>query len=431
MRRLLLALLTGIVVVGLAWVLAGISGQVAVSVGSYQIATSVPIAILALIVLVVLLMLVLRLIVGIWLIPGSTRRWRRGQRFRVGQRSLNRVLVALAAGDQSTARKSAHRARRLLGDTPQTLLLVAEAERLGGREDQAEEAFRALTKQKDAQFLGYRGLLRQAIEREDWSAAQAIARQAETAYPNTAWLRRQRADLALRTDNWADALELIGSDPRRAVYNIAAADAEPNPRRALEYARQAWKEDPTFAPATLAYARRLRETGYESRARSTIQEAWGKAPHPDLAAFYLENQTDKVARLQAAKHLVERNPANAESRLLVAQAALDAGLTAEARAQIEAAQAEGVNQRRLCMLVADLEEQEHGDTEAGRQAQRAALRAAATAHPDPHWQCSNCYAEPASWQPKCPVCEHVGTLRWVAAARPRSQVPAVITSPAA
>lgn len=94
--------------------------------------------------------------------------------------------------------------------------------------------------------------------------------------------------------------------------------------------------------------------------------------------------------------------------------------------QIEAARAHGVSQRRLYLLTADLEEQEHGETEAGRQAQRTALRAASAADSDPHWLCSNCSAEPVTWQPKCPVCTHVGTLRWVTASRVASAVPVVI-----
>ena len=125
------------------------------------------------------------------------------------------MLVALAAGEQGAARKEARRARNLLGDSPQTLLLVAEAGRLSGREDEAEEAFRALTKQKDARFLGLRGLLRQAVDRRDWPEALVIAKQAEAAHPGTVWLRQQRAELALQTENWAEALELIGPDPRR------------------------------------------------------------------------------------------------------------------------------------------------------------------------------------------------------------------------
>ena len=90
-------------------------------------------------------------------------------------------------------------------------------------------------------FWVFSGLLRQAVDRRDWPEALVIAKQAEAAHPGTVWLRQQRAELALQTENWAEALELIGPDPRRTTYYVAAADAEPDPKRALSF-RQAGME---------------------------------------------------------------------------------------------------------------------------------------------------------------------------------------------
>jgi len=226
MFKVLLFLLAGFVIVAVAWLLAGVPGHVVASVGTFTIETSAPIAILMLVVAVVVILILLRILSGVLSVPRTGAGWSRRRRVALGERSVTRVLVALAAGEQGTARKESRRARYLLGDSPQTLLLVAEAGRLSGREDEAEEAFRALTKDKDARFLGLRGLLRQAVDRRDWSQALVIAKQAEAAHPGTVWLRQQRAELALQTENWAEALELIGSDPRRATYYVAAANAE-------------------------------------------------------------------------------------------------------------------------------------------------------------------------------------------------------------
>lgn len=87
--------------------------------------------------------------------------------------------------------------------------------------------------------------------------------------------------------------------------------------------------------------------------------------------------------------------------------ALDAGLTGEARRHAEAAHAAGLNQRRLWLLLAEIEE-----AEGSADAQREALRRAATADDDPGWQCGNCQATQAAWQPACPRCFTVGGLRW-------------------
>jgi HemY protein len=341
---------------------------------------------------------------------------------------VTKALVALAAGEKADARREASRARRLLGDTPQTLLLAAEAGRIAGREDEAETAFRALIVQDGAAFLGFRGLLRQAMTREDWTEAAALARRAEAAHPGAAWLRQERAQLAIRAGHWAEALELADPDAPKAALGAAAAEAEADPARALRLARQAWKQDPAFAPAALTYARRLRTDGRESRAQAVLAKTWQLAPHPDLADLALAPVTDPLARTQAAKRLTAHNPEHAESRLLLAHTALAAGLTGEARHQAEAAVASGVNQRRVWLLLAEIEEEERGDTEAGRMAQRDALRRAAGADPDPGWQCRVCHAPAAEWHPACPICASAGSLRWDSQVRTAS-LPAVIGTP--
>jgi HemY protein len=417
MLKVILFLLAGFVIVAIAWLLAGIPGHVVASIGAFTIETSTPVAILLLVALVTVILILLRVLRGILALPRTGAGWRRSHRLALGEKAVTRVLIALAAGEQGAARKEARRARHLVGESPQILLLVAEAGRLSGREDEAEEAFRALTKQNDARFLGLRGLLRQAIDRRDWPEALVIAKQAEAAHPGTIWLRQQRAELALQTENWAEALELIGPDPRRSTYYIAAADAEPDPSRALNFAKQAWTQDPAFPPAVLAYAGRLRATGHERRAQSCVADAWKQAPNPDLATFALALEPNNLARVQAAKRLVSGNPTHPESRVLLAQVALDAGLTGEARHQVEIAENEGMKQRRLCLLLAEIEERERGDTEAGRLAQRDALRRAATAEPDPHWQCTNCHKEHASWRHKCDACGSVGTVQWLSGMR--------------
>ncbi len=407
----------GFVILG-SWLLAGIPGHFSASIGSYSIDTSAPIAIVMSIVLVAAILIVLRVAGSIAAIPRSGAAWRRRSRRAAGETAITRVLVALAAGEQGPAWKEARRARLLLGDSPQTLLLVAEAARLAGREDEAGEAFQVLAKHPGARFLGLRGLLRQAVDRRDWPGALIVAREAEAAHPGTAWLRQQRADLAIQTGNWADAVEFIGPDARRLTYCVAAADAEPDPGRSIGFAKQAWKQDPTFPPAVIAYASRLRARGHERRAQACIAAAWKRAPHPDLAVFALAPQTTPLARHQAGKRLAGINPSHPESRILMARVSLDAGFTGEARHQIEIAEAEGVKQqRRLCLLLAEIEEHDRGDTEAGRIAQRDALRRAASADPDPHWQCTNCRIDHALWLPKCETCGEVGTIQWQTGAR--------------
>jgi HemY protein len=418
MHRILRTLFWGVVVFAFAWFVATLPGRISIDAGPYTVETSNSLAFVMLLLLFLALYIVVRLCMLVVYLPRAGSLWRGGRRRRAGDLAVTRALVALAAGEKADARREANRARALLGDTPQTLLLTAEAGRLAGRDDEAVAAFHALATRKESAFLGLRGLLANAIAQQKWPEAAALARQAEAAHPGAAWLRQERAQLAIRSGDWAEALALAG--PPNAANGVSpvaalatgAALAESNPDRADKLTRQALKADPSFTPAVLARADLLRTRGREKNAQAVLAEGWKRSPHPDIAAMALAPVTDKLARAKAAQQLTAGLPDHPESRLLLARTALDAGVTGEARRHLEAVQNSGLNQRRAWLLQAELEEEERGDTEAGRLAQRDALRKASGAEPDPEWRCSVCHTPQAAWRAACPVCLTPGSLVW-------------------
>jgi HemY protein len=415
MRRVIVTLLCAALIVALALAIGLLHGHLSFQLGSISVETSTPIALVALAVLFVVLYVVVRLLGVLLRLPRDWRAWRQRRHRAQGDEAVTKALVALAAGDGPAARQQAARARRLLGDTAQTLLLTAEAARLAEREPEAEAAFRGLAARRDAAFLGLRGQFRLAMARQDFPAAAKLAAEAEAAHPGGSWLRAERARLAVRTGDWSGALALADSNAPKAALAAAAANASQDPGTALKLALVAWKADPGLAPAALAYATRLRAAGKERQAQAVIRQSWALAPHPDLAAFALAQpgslaqagahaqSGEPLKQYQAAQHLTEGNPDHVESRLLLARAALTAGLTGEARRQAEAARAAGLDQRRLWLLLAEIE----GDGDASRDALQHAL----VAEPDPTWRCTSCHATQATWQPVCPVCGTVGGLR--------------------
>ena len=411
MRRVILWIIVAAIVIAAAWWLAGLPGTVTVGLWGYTITLATSLAVVALALLVIALTLLLQ-VLGWTFGTGRRLRIRRVRRRReAGDRAVTRTLVALAAGEDGQARREAAKARRLLGDTPQTLLLAAEAGRLANRDDEAVAIYKQLAGRNDAALLGLRGLFRQAVTRESWDEAAVIARRAEEVYPGGAWLREERAQLAVRTGNWAQALQLAGPEAPRAAFQTAAAEAAVDPGAGLKQAKRAWQDHPGFTPAALAYARRLRAAGREVKALEVIRQSWRDNPQPDLAAFALEPIADKAARLREAGRIAGTQPNHAESHLLLARAALEAGDLAEARRHLEAVRAAGLNQRRVWLLQADVEEAA-GDSDDARAAQREALRYAAAADPDPAWRCDSCGAEHAHWLPVCPVCHTAGKIRW-------------------
>ena len=164
MLRAIWLLIVLAVGVAFAWYLRTLGGSVEMRVG--DVFVGLPLWVLLLV-----------LVVGFVVLYGLLRGWallrswpqrirdRRAARYRVeGDAAVTRALVALASGASDQARMEIRRARKLLGDTPHTLLLTAEAERMSGREEAANAAFQALAERDDARFLGLRGLLRSAMQ---------------------------------------------------------------------------------------------------------------------------------------------------------------------------------------------------------------------------------------------------------------------------
>jgi HemY protein len=412
MRKALLILLLLVAGVTAAFWLQDLGGQVEVRVGDTIVVTSFAVALLLLILAFAAMHLLLLASGWVWNLR-RRRRLRRLMRSRTtGDAAVNRALISLAAGNGDAARMDVRRARLALGDTPQTLLLAAEAERLAGRPHAAEAAFLTLAQREDARFLGLRGLLRAAMERGDWEAARTLAREAEAAQPGATWLREERARLALRTRNWEEALALAPPDAPRAALALAAASQDGIGEGAADLERQAFEADPGFTPAALAHARRLLATGSPRKARSVIEDAWARAPHPDLAAPYLGEEQDPLMRVKAAETLVRRNPSHPESRLLLARIALEGGLTGRARNALDSLVRDGKADRRAYLMLAELEEAEHGETVEARLAQARWLRAAAAATSEPSWRCGHCGASHPEWVPVCRRCETVGQIAW-------------------
>jgi HemY protein len=414
MRRILLIVIAVAVTIWVAWHVSDLPGTVTASLSGYTVQVATSLALVAVVVVVLVLYAILRLLAWIFGIPLRVGFWRARHRRASGDAAVTRTLVAIAAGAEGDARREAARARTLLGDTPQTLLLAAEAGRLAKRDAEATTLYKTLAGRQDAALLGLRGLFRQAITAENWDEAAAIARRAEDLHPGGSWLREERAQLAVRVGNWPQAMRLAGPEAPHAAFVTAAADAESDPNEALRLARQAWKDNPGFAPAALAYARRLRATGRDVKALQLIREAWTINPQPELAACSVDSIADMDAKLREATRIVGGNPEHPESRLLMARLLLEAGRIGEARRELDAARQAGLNQTRLWLLLADVEVAEHGDTPASRDAQRDLLRRASQAESDPAWRCESCGTEYAAWQPACPVCHTAGRINWVA-----------------
>jgi HemY protein len=449
--RGLLGLLVFVGVIAAAIFFADHPGQVEIVWQGWQVKTSVGVLAAAAVLAGLALALFYWLLSLILDSPRAFLRHRRERRRRAGYRALTRGMVAVAAGDPQEAQRCARRADALLADPPLTLLLSAQAAQLGGNETAAKKFFTAMLDRPEMEFLGLRGLLNLALRAGDRGTALRLTERAATLRPDTTWAVESLFELEAREGRWDAALETLAQAVKRRIiprerarrhrgvilYELSrAALASGDRSRGRNLAAQAQALTPDLAAPAAHHARALLQDGRTGPAAKAVERAWRTIPHPDLAQVYsaIHNGTPPLDRLKSFERLAAQNPDARETHLTLAEAALDAQLWGEARRHLEhalSAPAPPVTARlpnpapfstsepdedirlagptpRLCLMMARLEEAEHGVGPGSREW----LDRAVTAMPDPRYVCASCGGESLEWRSLCPHCGSFDTLAW-------------------
>lgn len=307
--------------------------------------------------------------------PWRWRQTRARRRLEKGYKSVTMGLAAIVSGDDKAAVKQAARAARLLPAHDALLLLLqAQSAKISGKPDQARVHFAALAKNRDAGFLGLRGLVQDAVESGKPEAARSIIQGGLKKFPRQKWLLTADYDMALAARDWAAArgalaraARLGAVDPARAASDrIALMIAESDdalkngfPYKARDLLRAAWRHAPGFAPAAIRLASVYRTLGRERKAAHIIARSYQKNPHPDLAAYWEgmmppQKPGQKPVHLAWAARLAAMTPDHAESHIVSGRAAMLEGLWGEARACFQKAEAKQPSAR-LYKLWTELE----------------------------------------------------------------------------
>lgn len=347
--------------------------------------------------------------------PKTWRRYRDITGREKGLRALTLGLSAVAAGDAKNAAYQAQRARRFLPDgeaLPQ--FLDAQAARLSGRESDACHLYAGLIGNKDAGFLGIRGLLQACLDGGDYQGALELGYKALEQYPRQGWILRVVYDLEIRARDWdaartilyraekAGAIPVNKANSDRVAMYLAQADQaaetghEEGNFRALS---KAYKLDKRFVPTVERLARLYLKRGKRKAAISMIEEAWKVSPHPALAALWDEacpaaKTGDQLNRVRWYERLLALKPDSVEGLMALADVLIREGLWGEARKHLEEAEAIRPNVT-LYKIWARLEERATQD----EQAVREWLARAADAPRERVWICAETGRVYERWVP--------------------------------
>ncbi|MCC0016174.1 MAG: heme biosynthesis protein HemY [Rhodobiaceae bacterium] len=405
---------------GLAW-LADRPGHVVMTWQGYEIQTSMMAMMLALIALC-------GFIIACWTLyrwivegPRAIGGYFRNRRRVHGYEALSRGMIAVGAGNAALALSEARQARKLLAGEPLVSLLSAQSAQLSGDIDGARKAFQDMLAAPDTALLGLHGLYVEAQRQGDSATAARFADEAVSRSPSLAWAAEAALAARVAEGNWDAALERLqknhssrllekaGFRRLKAVLLTARAQAleDREPAAAAAAAQEAVKLAPDLVPAAEIAGRLLAAEGRLGPASSLIEKAWKLAPHPGLAAVYAHVRSgDSVRdRLKRVKALAGKTPGDPEAAIAIANAAIEALAWGDARDAL-APLLKASPSRRVCLLMAEIEEGEHGDLGRVREWLARAIRAPR----DPAWVADGYVSD--AWAPASPVTGRLDAFTW-------------------
>ncbi len=386
-----------------------------------EIEVSLMVAVVATVSLIASIMIVWSIIMTIWRSPVIFSRWRKGRRKDRGYEALSRGMIAAAAGDAPTARKLAGESNKLLSSEPLVSLLDAQTALLEDKRDVAQSKFEKMLEQPDTRLLGLRGLYVEAERQGEAEAAAHYAERAMELAPEASWAGTALLRHQSNSGNWQGALKTLESNRwtnkkskkennrLKAVLQTAEAmaleNSEPDQARALAFS--AHKLAPELVPASVIAARISSRLGDYRKASKVLETTWKIEPHPEIAEAYIHVRSGDSAadRLKRARLLASKRQNHMEGQFAIAEAAIDAKDWATAREALAVILRSNPTER-ACLLMADIEEAEHGD----RGRMRDWLSRAVRAPRDPAWTADGYISE--NWAPVSPISGRLDAFEW-------------------
>jgi HemY protein len=409
-----------LIAAGIAWVIS-LPGTLTLEFLGYRMQPPLGIAAfiaIAAIFLIIVLWGVLRRVLGA---PYYLARRARERRRETGLTALADGFIALQGGDAARARQLAREARGNLPTNAAAQLLEARADLALGDMHAAREHYRALISNRKTALAALAGLYDQARQQGRQDAALTFAQKAIDIAPHTPWASEAVFDDLARKGMWAEALDMLNEEPavtrdekmrkrrRQAVIETARArQAEPtDPPAALDHALAALKAQPEFVPAALVAARVYINRGDTRRAMSLLRRVWRATSHPDVATLFASAVpgSSAVDRLRRMREIVDTPPQNRSAAIVFARAAVDAFEWAAARDALAPYLATNPTQA-ICMMMAEIEEEQSGDQGKAREWTNRAVRAPR----DPVWTADGITAD--EWEPVSPVTGKLDAFEW-------------------
>jgi len=286
------------------------------------------------------------------------------------------AMIAIANKDNKKAISSNKKMLTYLKDDPTlSLLLQAEVLKIEKKFDQLSSVYEEMIKRRNTETLGYRGLMEQNLNQQDFHHAFIYGEKLFFLNPKIEKLYDTLIYIIAKTKNWNQLLlitekafshkiiekDIANENKSIAYYEIAKIKMMSDSKESIKLIHKALSLKKNFAPYIKIYLEILFSLNQVTKVRKLLKKYWSENPSSILrnviADLLVANNLDD---LELIKSIVNKNINHDESRKLLVFFAIRLNNWELARSNIKGLLSIKPS-RELCLFMSDIEAGEFND----------------------------------------------------------------------
>jgi HemY protein len=285
-------------------------------------------------------------------------------------------MIAIANKDNKKAISSNKKMLTYLKDDPTlSILLKAEVLKMEKKFDQLSSVYEEMIKRRNTETLGYRGLMEQNLNQQDFHHAFIYGEKLFFLNPKIEKLYDTLIYIIAKTKNWNQLLlitekafshkiierDIANENKSIAYYEIAKIKMMSDAKESMKLIHKALSLKKNFAPYIKLYLEILFSLNQVTQVKKLLKKYWSESPSSILrnviADLLVANNLDD---LELIKSVVNKNINHDDSKKLLIFFAIRLNNWELARSNIKGLLSTKPS-RELCLFMADIEAGEFND----------------------------------------------------------------------
>ena len=285
-------------------------------------------------------------------------------------------MIALLNKDNKTAINSARKMKGILKkDKSLNLLLQSEILKIEKKSDELNVVYDLMIKNNKTKTLGYRGLMEQSLQQQDYHHAFIYGEKLFLLNPKIEKLYETLLNVVAKTKNWNQLINITDKaysnkiikkveakeNKSIALFEIAKIKMNSDRNEAINLIEKAISLKGNFSPYIKFYAQLLFESNNNTKAQKILMKYWNQSPSNLLRSSITDVlKENKINEIEFIHRLISKNQNNEESKKLLIDFAIHFNKWGIARDNIKGLIGSNPS-REICLFMSEIELGEFND----------------------------------------------------------------------